>query len=566
MSRSRQTHDRHAGPGAFERASAACAWVMAVLYGALALLAMWRAPRVPYADGWRFLGRFAAVPPGTAVFGPDNGHHEVLPNAVRVLELHVLDAGQQLQVWTGIALLAATVCAIWWQLRCEREPLRRRAQLLAAVVGLCWLGNVRVLGHANESVHAYLVTLCVVLGIGWLARGVRIPAATVAAPGIRDAVPAAALAAIAAFSFGSGLAAFIALFAVAFLRRAGPPVHLVLGGALAATLLLRRIGNAGADAFAPSFAPLAQADLALRWLAAPMVHAAWPLLDPALAARVPTAPLRAVATGIADAWQGAFGPVMLARWPHLLFGAAGVAWLLSMTWRARGSATRPALLGIGLAWFALGVGGLVALGRLRYFELHPDQLLASRYVVWSSLFWAGLGIAAVARARVPVRAAIAVALVALALLPSQLWMWRLGTSLRDAAQRTAVAVAVGVLEPGLETGESVPAEVARALPAIRRAHAAVFAWPETAALGRGIGEAGGIVATDAMTIVPVPNRLGGPGRRVRFRADARQDRLVLVDADRIVRGIALRDPAQEGAWIGWMQGAPRGAVQVRALR
>lgn len=552
--------EQRANGQAPSRIALAAAWAAGALYLAVALAAMWFAPRVPYADGWGFLGHFAEAPGWRVIFRTDNGHHEVLPHAVRLIELHAFDARQWLQVACGIALLLGTLAGAWRVLRTATVAWQRAAAMLVAVLGLCWLGNIRILGHANETVHAYLVTLCVVLGTGLLAT------ARDAREAGRAPWWAAALGVVAAFGFSSGLASFVAFLVVAFLRRMRAGAYLVLGASCLATLLLRRLGNAGVDAAMLQFAPLLQFELMLRWLAAPSVYAIWPFADPALAARIPVAAPRAIAEAAADAWHGAFGPVMLARWPHLLTGALGACWLGFTTWRARAGAAPAALLGLGLAWFGAAVGGLIAVARLNYFALYPDQVLASRYVVWSSLFWAGLGIAAVSRASRPRTAVALVLLFAVALLPSQAWMWRFGGGMRAVAERTAVAAAVGVLDPELELGETDAAQLAHALPAIRRAGAAVFAWPETVALGRRPEEAAQIaVDTAAMSVVPAGNRLGDAGRRVRFQARSDAARLLLVDADGVARGIAIRDP-EEGGWLGWMRGAQGSQVRAVALR
>src|SRR3546814_9955541 len=140
----------------------------------------------------------------------------------------------------------------------------------------------------------------------------------------------------------------------------------------------------------------------LRWLSGPFVYAAWPLLDPQIASQLPVAAARVPAQAVAQAYEGAFGPVLLARWPQLLFGLAGLGWLAALgwcAWRDRGSVTASVLAGIGLACFAAAVGAMIATVRLDYFSAHPEQLLAPRYVVWSSLFWGGLLLATAAQAR-----------------------------------------------------------------------------------------------------------------------------------------------------------------------
>src|SRR3546814_10948138 len=89
---------------------------------------------------------------------------------------------------------------------------------------------------------------------------------------------------------------------------------------------------------------------------------------------------------------------------------------------------------------------MIATVRLDYFSAHPEQLLAPRYVVWSSLFWGGLLLATAAQARRPARVLVATVLVAIALLPSQLWMARLGGNMQAVAEPDRKSVVYGKSE------------------------------------------------------------------------------------------------------------------------
>lgn len=519
---------------------------VAALYAGVGLVAMWLAPRVPYADAWRFLGHFLQAPFPQDIFTPDNGHHEVLPNAVRVVDLHVFAAQQWLQVTVGIALALSTVAVLWRGIAALTDARLRAAASLAVVLGLFWLGNIRVLAHGNESVHAYSVTLFLVLGMQVLAsrrdgKG-----------GLQDAAVAAVCGIAAAFSFGSGIACFVAYAAVLTVGRAPWRQWIVLTIGLLSTLALMRWD--GGDGIAIQFAPLQQIELLLRWLAGPFVYAFWLFLDPALADKIPLVAARAPIHAIAQAYETTFGPVMLARWPHVLFGLAGLIWLGATGWRAWRRRAFVALHGIGLACFAAAVGMMIVLVRFDYFGQHPNQLLAARYVVWSSLFWAGLSLAVIAQSRVPSRALAMMLIVAVMLLPSQLWMAELGARMRVVAEQTALAAAVGVIEPELPLGESVLGELAAALPVVREARVAVFAWSEAQWLGRAPvpGQLLPIDVQDVHVMV-VANNIGVPGRRVRFtHGGVPNARVLLLDRDGIVRGIAMRDRGEQ--WIGWMQG------------
>lgn len=523
------------------------AWALAALYGAIGLTTMASATKVPYADAWRFLGGFLQRDFPRDILTPDNGHHELLANAVRVLELRWFAAGQWLQVAVGMALLAATLFMVWRSIRPLADACSRAAAMLAAVLGLLWLGNVRALGHGHETVHAYSVTLLLMCGL------LVLVAQDERAPTTRRALVAALCGMAAAFSFGSGIACFAAFMAVLAIRGAPWRQWAVLIAGLIATLLLLRFGGSGT---ALELAPAQQLIHLLRWLAGPFLYAGWPVFDPALSAQIPVAAVRVPVEAGAQAYVAMAGPVMLARWPHVLVGACGLAWLAFASWRTRMQPSAAALTGLGMAWFACAVGAMIALVRFDYLQAHPDQLLAPRYVVWSSLFWAGLGIATIARTRHPRCALAVVVAVAVLLLPSEYWMSRLGAGMARVAEQSALAAAVGVVDPALPLGETVPDELAAALPRLRNARAAVFAWPETLWLDRRAPENAEALPVSAMEIDVVGNRLGADGRRVRFTpASSPSRRLLLVDDDGVVRGLAMRDSTSDGTqWIGWMRG------------
>ena len=536
------------------RAGIAAAWVLAAAYAAAGFAMLWLSPRVAYADAWRFLARFLRLSASSSVVTPDNGHYELLPNLVRVLELRFFAASQSLQVVVSMALLLA-ICVVTWRVLRSLAPAWRAAAALVAALGLFWLGNVRALGHAHDALHVYCVMLALSLGLQALINAHRTNE-------IQAAVVAAICGWFAALSFGSGIAVFAGFAAVLLVRGRNVRGWLVLSAGLVASLLTLRLG--GGTGAAIAFAPFAQVELLLRWLAGPLVFAGWPLFDPGLAAHIPSAAVRGPTEAIAQAYTGAFGPVMLARWPHLLVGAMGMAWLGFESWRAYRSKQAPALFGVGMAWFSLAVGGLIAVVRYSYFNDFPDQLLAPRYVVWSSLFWAGLGMAAVVHAKRIAFTLGPVLMVAILLLPSQVWMAKLGEGMRDIAERTALGAAVGVLETGLPLGENVPGELAEALPGLRRANAGVFAWPEAKRLGESV-PMGTRYLTEVRDIQvrTVGNQLGDRGRRVSFvlgNIVPPGDRLPLVDADGVARGLAMRDPEDRTRWMGWMSGEGDGAA------
>ncbi len=518
-------------------------------------------PKVLYADTWRFTGHFLSTAWPGKVLDADNGHREILPNLLRVVELHWLDGNQWLQIAVGATLACATIAVLANAIWRETAPaLAKSAALLLAVIGIFWLGNMRSLAHGNESVHAYLVMLCLVSG-SWILS------AAASDRSLRSLATVVVLGLMATFSFGSGIACFVAFLAVLLLRRAPwKSVALIFASALAAALLHLALGNSGVGA-SLHFAPAEQVVSGLRWLAAPFIYAGWPLLDPKVAAAIPVEFVRTPFQLIARVYESAFGSVMLARWPHILLGIAGCLWLLvaSHACYRRPQRLRVEQVGLAMAWFAVTVGALVAASRAGYFIQHPSQVVAPRYLPWSSLFWAGLALATVIRseARQVHRGAVASLLIAALLVPSQLWMARLAYHTQTTAELTALGVAVGVIDPAMEWGESVPAEIQATRPLLQQAQTSVFAWKETRAMGTLVTSVPAIAVTD-LQLRPVANALGKRGYAVSFElSDSPCARLVVLSAEGLVSGMARQD--RHAHWQGWAHASAGAQPLISAL-
>lgn len=535
-------------------------WLAVAAIIAVGVAAMvWLSPRVLYADPWRFTQKLLEMPWPANVLVSDNGHREILPNLVRHAELEWLHGNQWLQIGTGVALALATVWLLARIIRSDAlAPPVRAAATVVAALSIFWLGSQRALTHANESVHAYLITVALMAGAALLLRGDR-----------RGAVLAAVCGVAATFSFGSGVAVFVGLAAVLVVRRA-PLSHWVpwIAGLLVAVGLHLGMGRTGMPA-QMAVAPLPQLDVLLRWLASPFIYLAWPALDPAAAQQLPFAPVRDVVHAVASSYQALFGPVLTSRWPHLLIGAAGLAALCGMTWRTwqRGrSAGAGESVALAMAWFGVAVGGLVALSRWTYFADYPTQLAAPRYVPWSWLFWSGLVLWATMRIglRRPRRAAWGALLLALVAVPSTAWMAYLGASMQRVANMTATAAAAGVVDPDQTHGESVPGEVQAALPSLRAHGVAMFAWPEARYLQGGATTATSVaVPIGDVSLVAVRNALGGSAWRIDFSAQSNAPRLVLQCSGRPV-GLAM---PLAGRWVGWATGhLDAGCLEALQLR
>ena len=518
-------------------------------FAATGLAAMFvLSPKVLYADPWRFVAHFLTTPWPWNVLEADNGHRELFPNLVRVLELEWLHANQWLQITIGAGLACATVAVLVWGIR--REPAdaaAKAAALFFSVAGIFWLGNERALAHGNESVHVYLVTLCLALGC-WLLSERSADASP------KRLAIAVLLGVVATFSFGSGIACFAGYVMVLLLRRAPwSSVGAVLAGAIMAAALHLSLGNTGlGNAGGPSLRLLPQL---LSWLCAPFVYAAWPLLDSSVAMQIPIAPAREASLLLARGFEGLFGQVRMAVWPNALLATGGIGWLLlssRATWRqpAGGRMQRVAL---GMAWFALTVGVLMCVSRTAYFVQYPQEVAAPCYLPWSSLFWSGLVMSTMLRWRPSrhVHSAMWALLAAVLLAPSQVWMAMLAYRTQSVAELNAVGAAVGVIGENAELGENVPSEIAAALPLLRRSGTAMFAWPETRAMGKPLPAGAQAVVVEHLGLGPVDNRLGPPGYMVVFELGASEcPRLVVVGEAGKVVGMAVRS-GWGMRWQGW---------------
>jgi hypothetical protein len=508
-------------------------------------------PKVLYADPWRFMAHFLTTPWPWNVLEADNGHRELFPNLVRVLELEWLHANQWLQITVGAALACATAAVLAWGI--HREPAGAAAKatvLFFAVAGIFWLGNERSLAHGNESVHVYLVTLCLTLGC-WLLSDRSADASP------KRLAIVAVLGIVATFSFGSGIACFAGYVMVLLLRRAPwSSVGAVVAGAIVAVALHFSLGNTGLGnaGGGPSLQLVPQLS---RWLSAPFVYAAWPLLDSSAAAQIPIASARDAALLLAQGFESLFGQVRTATWPNALLAVGGIGWLLlssRATWR-QPTARRMQRVALAMAWFALTVGVLVCVSRAGYFVQYPQQVVAPRYVPWSSLFWSGLAMATVLhwRPSKPSYCTVSALLVAVLLAPSQAWMAMLAYRTQSLAELNAVGAAVGVIDENAELGENIPSEIATALPLVRRSGTAMFAWPETRAMGEPLPADAQAVVVENLRQGPVANRLGSPGYTVVFELEASEcPRLVMVGEAGKVVGMAVRIGSGP-RWQGWAQ-------------
>ncbi len=425
----------------------------------LALAALWLATslvaianyglRYPAFDQFRLYVDYLSRDFPDSVLQLENGHRPILPALLRVAEVHLFGANQRLQLLVGalLALLGAAVPArAAWHDRASAAA--GAAGVLLAVLGVFWLGNARMLMHGNELVHTYLVVACA----GLVAWGLH--AGRERRPGAAMAV-AGGLALAATFSFGPGMAVFAALFLLAAALRY--PWRSAIAPALmfvaAVALYLAELPGDGGVRDSLALRPLDNLSVQLRWLAAPWFHAWLGYADPAVLGMVAGDDGIDHALGVsARALAAALGEGWVAR-AGLGLGALGLAAWVALglrAWRQGRAMSRLGAIAFGLASFGLGTAAIIALGRLEYFDQHPGQVLADRYLPWSCLFWLGLALGALdlrprRAARLAAWSAPALALAAMVVLqPSQVTRAGWSAAVHRAIQHASVAAQLGL--------------------------------------------------------------------------------------------------------------------------
>lgn len=442
--------------------------------------------RYPAFDQYHFYPRYLGTPFPRAAFELENGHRPVLPGLVRMAEVAWTGAGQMLQIGIGLVFVVLTVVLIALAGRRDgRSAVQACTTWLLVVLAVLWLANARMLIHGNEILALYLVTGFTVAAL-WTVHAATGPHAV----GCMAVAGLCALAAV--FSFGSGMAAFIAVFAMAWVARVRWRAWLAPMLLFACALGLYVFGMPGDSGVrnSLSFAPAANLMIGLEWLSAPWVHAWFRYVEPSPfawhEAQGSGNVIEAALRGSANLLQALLGAHAL-RIEQILIGAGGLlAWVacLGHARRHAGPLPRGRLVALGVASFGLAVGALICLARLGHFEAHPADVLAERYLPWSTLFWLGLALYAVAapcmrsQRRELGAAALAIAL-AVVLVPSQRWWAGWAAAVYRSNQASAVAAQMDIHDParfpdGLDASAD---DVRRTLAMMRERGLSMFGEP-----------------------------------------------------------------------------------------
>jgi len=532
------------------------------------------APHALYADQWRQYLHYVTLPFPENIFHPDNGHRLVLPNFIAWLEIEWFAGNQWLQIGVGLAcgLAASAIAAVLSAGDRALPATHRAAAVFLCFFAIFWLANVRTLFHSTELLHTKLPMLCLIAAI----------ALGIAAAKRRHAsfalFAALLLALCATFSFGYGLSVFLGVLATLIARKASPWLVMIWIAGLVATtgLYLVMPGSDGVRGVM-TFAPLENLLAGARWLGAPFVTMTSYLWDPGATGLVPTDALRSLCGRIARTAAAHLPDLHVSVMPQAMFGALGMLALLGASWRrlrANDVAGPMEATGLGIAWFGLGAAGIVSLSRLTYFQEHPEQIYADRYLCWPCLFWLGIALIGLSRRAKPktrgmsadrttsfaAKAVFACALV----IPLLAWPTQFGGSIYAAlvgshVDNMAVGSIVGVFPRGADTGETDPAEFARGIPVLSPRHIAQFGDRIASIVGEALPAAsplldGATIETKSVT----DNMLGEPGTAVTVRLPRTGDethRLFLVDAGNRVVGIAVWDARlQPTGYSGFARG------------
>jgi len=426
---------------------------------------------------------------------PSNGHRPFFPNLIRYADLVLGGADQRIPIAFGVlfALLSFGLVAFaaW---RTKSLLLSERwATLLLAAIAIFWLGNSRMLLHANEAIQVHLATLAVIVSAACAWRAAR------KRPVLWMGIGSMA-AFVATFSFGSGIAAFPALLLLGAMQRVEWRALALAAVMLIATLTLYLFVLPGDEGVREvlSLRPIDSALTTARWLSGPLVNGWLGLSDPlpgswlreSVAAQEPGRMLVASANWAATR----FGGRGFVHTAGAVIGSLGLAAAAGLTlvrvWRPRplGFLENQAF---ALMLFGAAAGVVIGVARLAYFDQHPSQVFADRYGVWPCLFWLGLGTLLIIRNAAGATSSlrwtmpVLVLFVAVAAWPSHLGYRGWGAAVYRNAERGAAAIAMDVRDaPFLPAAaETTKPNFERVVELLRQRRLSMFATRSSAWIG-----------------------------------------------------------------------------------
>ena len=307
----------------------------------------------------------------------DGGTPLFFPNFFWLASVKFFHGSQQPLVFAGLALLFITAAlllmSVW-----RDETVGFTAKIMATlvvIIGNFWMGRwaITLSGGFNSENSLTMAAVALVL--------LLMPKASRPWPMMPIIVCAGF---VASFSFGTGFAIWPSLLLLAWcLRLRWPSVVLVGVSTLAAIVIyellpphsqnyhiFQRAGSAGVTLVAHL----------CRLVGSPVLYAtaSW--------------------HGGWKAFIGSDQGSTLALWGGMVgLVLAGVAVIPRAVRRDLGKSSLE-ITGLGLIIFNVGALIVIIAGRIQYFHVLPSEVMAPRYLFWSSLFWTGLLLVGIQRA------------------------------------------------------------------------------------------------------------------------------------------------------------------------
>jgi hypothetical protein len=318
--------------------------------------------RHPLQDEFRIAHRYLTTPFPESILATENGHHPVIPGLLRWIQLEWMGGAQWLQVaaaWLAAAAIAIVVARESWK-GLRTDPALRVAAISLAVTILFWNATARMFIHAHEAAHVFFAA-----GFAALALAAALRALEERRPAPWWTLALASCAA-ALLSFGAGAAAFVAVVAVALLARRWRAAGL-LAVATAALFVLYSLALPGREEVGRMSSVTSPAATLYFWL------------------------LR----------MGAVFGEMTRHKESVSFAASllalATAASIARLWLAGHAFSRLETLAVALFVFGAATNAAIALTRTQYFFEYRDQLFGERFLFWSCVTWAGMGLFACAR-------------------------------------------------------------------------------------------------------------------------------------------------------------------------
>jgi hypothetical protein len=360
---------------AAERAVQICA----ILTGAVFLLSgvvylyLGRVTLMAYTDLWRiyvFSGNHTWLE--SALQKLPNGHSKFFPSFIWLANLHFLHGDEQMLFFTGLALLFITVLLLLIPVWRDRtiSLTAKTVCTLVVILGNFWMGRASITANGGFNCEDSLAMDGAALAFLLIAETGR----------SWTTIPIIVCAGfLASFSFGTGLAIWPTLLLLAWCLRLPRRTIVVLGiSALVAAVIYELLP--GLPSFEFSLGnPMGVSTQFCRLLGSPVLYtiAAW------RGANTLTDLAQSLSIAL---WSGVAGLTL-----------AGIVVLPRVRRRDLGKSSLENT-GLSLSIFNVFALTLITVGRITYFSEEPSEVIGSRYLFWSSLFWTGLILLGIERA------------------------------------------------------------------------------------------------------------------------------------------------------------------------